>query len=681
MAVFVKWCWKGVHLFQINHNTVISADQMDMSVLLAVRNLQRDISKACKQSEADGGEIVLVKGEQKKECFQLKIREGHLVIQAADSLGFVYGLYEISRTVLGIQPFWFWNDQIITARDSYKIASDFEYQSKPFAIRLRGWFVNDEVLLHTWSVNGRKEEPWEMVFEALIRCGGNMVIPGTDRNAVKYRMLASNMGLMITHHHAEPLGAEMFAREYPGLTPSFDQYPDKFLGLWEAGIESQKDMHVIWNLGFRGQGDCPFWADDPKYQTSKERGKLMGSLIRIQYDMVKKVDSDAICCTNLYGETMELYREGYLDLPDDVIKIWADNGYGKMVSRRQNNHNPRVEALPPDGDHGMHGIYYHVSFYDLQAANHITMLTNSPDFVCRELNQVAEHGITDYWIINCSNVKPHVYYLDLIANMWKSGKVDIKTHRENYITSYYGITDALAVNQCLIDYHKYSVTYGPNEDDHAGEQFTNHVVRMLISQYMKDRNSKQKDLLWATDAKDLKGQIDWYMKICHEASKGYRSYSKECEVAVLSMEHHASELMKDSILLQAKIYAYCFLGAYEASKGLLYALNQDYQIGFYHAGIAREHFAQAYNCMREREHGKWHGFYQNECLTDIRQTVWVLEGLMSYIRNLGDGPHFYAWQRDFLYAEEDRRVMLVLNMENHLTDLELFALMKERWND
>ena len=47
---------------------------------------------------------------------------------------------------------------------------------------------------------------WRMVFEALLRLGGNMVIPGTDRNAHRYRKLASDMGLAITHHHAEPLG-------------------------------------------------------------------------------------------------------------------------------------------------------------------------------------------------------------------------------------------------------------------------------------------------------------------------------------------------------------------------------------------------------------------------------------------------------------------------------------------
>ena len=83
--------------------------------------------------------------------------------------------------------------------------------------------------------------------------------------------------------------------------------------------------------------------------------------------------------------------------------------------------------------------------------------------------------------------------------------------------------------------------------------------------------------------------------------------------------------------------------------------------------------------MREREHGKWQGFYANDCLTDVKQTAWLIGNLMGYLRNKGDGPHFYEWQRKFLYAEEDTRVVLILNMENHLNDDELFNLMRKEW--
>ena len=56
------------------------------------------------------------------------------------------------------------------------------------------------------------------------------------------------------------------------------------------------------------------------------------------------------------------------------------------------------------------------------------MLPNKPKLVHSELKKVLEHHVKDYWIINCSNVKPHVYYLDFIANMWRDGDVDIDKH-------------------------------------------------------------------------------------------------------------------------------------------------------------------------------------------------------------------------------------------------------------
>lgn len=114
---------------------------------------------------------------------------------------------------------------------------------------------------------------------------------------------------------------------------------------------------------------------------------------------------------------------------------------------------------------------------------------------------------------------------------------------------------------------------------------------------------------------------------------------------------------------------------------LMEAFEGDYQKAFYHAGKARKEYQKADSALRGREHGKWHGFYENECLTDIKQTAWVLQGLMSYLRALGDGPHYYQWQREYLYSEKDRRVMLIMNMENHLRDEELFALMEAKLDE
>ena len=51
-----------------------------------------------------------------------------------------------------------------------------------------------------------------------------------------------------------------------------------------------------------------------------------------------------------------------------------------------------------------------------------------------------------------------------------------------------------------------------------------------------------------------------------------------------------------------------------------------YQKSFYHAGMAQLHYKKADAAMRSREHGKWHEFYANECLTDMKQTAWVMAG-------------------------------------------------------
>ena len=49
---------------------------------------------------------------------------------------------------------------------------------------------------------------------------------------------------------------------------------------------------------------------------------------------------------------------------------------------------------------------------------------------------------------------------------------------------------------------------------------------------------------------------------------------------------------------------------------------------------------------------------------------------MGYVRNLGDGPDFYKWQREVNYSENDAKVVLITNRENHMTDWELYFVGK-----
>lgn len=261
------------------------------------------------------------------------------------------------------------------------------------------------------------------------------------------------------------------------------------------------------------------------------------------------------------------------------------------------------------------------------------------------------------------------------------GDVDIDKHLKGYIASYYGEDHITEIAECFRQYWQHALKYGEHEDDHAGEQFANHVARMLISQFMKDKSQRAEDLLWACDDKTLEGQVEWYKKLCAKGKESYEQLLCCYEKLDARLIDHERILFEDSLYLQAEIYYNCYSGALLMCEALCEAFAGEYKLAFYKAGKARKAYLRADRDMRDREHGKWHDFYANECLTDIKQTAWVIEGLMSYIRNLGDGPHFYLWQREFLYSEEDRRVVLVCNMENHLKDLELYELMEERYGD
>lgn len=156
---------------QINVNTKIIYMDSAVPVMRAIENVKRDIRKVCCDSDEKGCDIVLIMENMQAEQFEIKCDNNMLVIYASDTLGFVYGLYHISRDILGVLPFWFWNDQVFIKKKGCRISGEYAYTSKPYAVKYRGWFVNDEVLIHKWYVDRKKDMPWEMVFGVIILMG------------------------------------------------------------------------------------------------------------------------------------------------------------------------------------------------------------------------------------------------------------------------------------------------------------------------------------------------------------------------------------------------------------------------------------------------------------------------------------------------------------------------------
>ena len=176
-------------------------------------------------------------------------------------------------------------------------------------------------------------------------------------------------------------------------------------------------------------------------------------------------------------------------------------------------------------------------------------------------------------------------------------------------------------------------------------------------------------------------QANWCADRYAAACASYDGYLRECEATAAILTGPARTLFQDSLLLQARLYALWSEGALAVCQALQAGFVGDWARCFYLAGRAKRAYTAADAAMRAREHGKWIDFYANECQTDVKQTAQLCGYLMSFARTLGEGPHFYEWMRAFGDSEAQRRVMLILNTENHPDDDALWRLMEQRWGE
>ena len=665
-------------MFKINRQTKTIIES-SLRACPAVRNgeirFQRDLRNTLLDSSEAGTFIHIERDSAlSEEEWKIEVSSEAMHLSVGGELGAVYALLHISEKALGVRPLWYWMDQefIRTREKSYPLERE---ASRPAAYRFRGWFINDEVLIDSWRPSEDPDEAWEMAFEALLRLGGNIVIAGTDKNSGKYTDLASSMGLWITQHHSEPLGAEMFARKYPDLSPSFVAHPDLFIGLWQEGVRSLAGKKVLWTLGFRGQGDTPFWGNDPAFDTDEKRGALLTSIVEKQIDLIKEETADPILSYNIYGESVDLYTKGFLKLPEDVIRVWGDNGYGKMVSRRRELENPRYSSLPPEKEKNLpHGTYYHVSFYDLQAANHITMIPVPLELIKDELEEAYERAIDDLIIVNTSNIRPHALSASLLASFWKQGRLDLDGSLYSLAQAYFTAPPEHIVS-AVRRYGENSLSYGKEIDERAGDQFYTYTLRAVLCQWLKQEiSSPVPSMLWLSEESFpvLVGLLR------EKAEEGETLYSGLLSEYGETIREGEDPLFDSTLRMYARLYRHLARTLKLFLESARLFLEKKYPQAFMQCGSAAEENDKAEQVLREWEEGKWTGFYANDCLTDVSQNSYLLKVLMEHIRAFGDGPEYWAWQRRFSYKAEDRNIVLITNWEKHRDAWSLYEAIKEQ---
>ena len=661
--------------FEWTLSTRVEAAWGPAPVLNAAAALERDMDEAL-SAKGEDNRIVTVKDDALgEEEWRVRVSRREIEVFCGGGLGGAYALYFLSEKYLGVLPLAWWYGQKPPRRERAFVPEG-TYCSAPFATRWRGWFINDEVLLDGWSSTpAQRSRVWRRAFEALLRLGGNLVIAGTDRqyDGEMIDRAASEMGLALTQHHSEMLGAPMFGRRYPHLEASYSKYPDKFEALWREGIRKYAGRNVIWTVGFRGQGDHAFWDDDPSVRTDRDRGAFVSAVIARQMALVREERKDAVFCVYLYGEIMSLYRGGWLDIPDEVIRIYSDNGFGKMLSRRQGLDAGRTDAMPGDGEAGRKGIYFHAGFYDLQAANHITMLQVPLGMAVGELETVLEKGADTLWIINSGSIRPHLFVLDVIASLWRSGKADPAAEAERHAAEYFG--DASA-GKLLLEYGEASVPYGPHEDDRTGDQFYHFPVREMCHALCRGDKYVRR-LLWVAPEKDFRAQAARMAEIVRPGIESFGALEKKCVEKAERLEGQERAALSDSLLTAVKLHRTGCEGVYAFAQACMHFLDGDDLQAFLWTDKALCAQREALSAMEKAEHGMFAHFYRNDCFTNVALTAQLLEGMRSFFRIRGDGPTQYLWERTYLIPAAETRITLQSHITRQLDDEALARGLKD----
>jgi glycosyl hydrolase family 115 (putative glucuronidase) len=321
-----------------------------------------------------------------------------VALTGPDTRGTIYAVYEFAQRYLGVDPLYFWTDHEPARRERIEIPATLNESAHPPVFKYRGFFVNDEDLLTGWAPGEQKDhtgislEAWNRIYETILRLKGNIVAPGTwifpDEPQIK---LAGKRGLIVTQHHAIPLGVNV-ARWPENVPYSYSAHPEILQRAWKNAVAAYApDQEVLWTVGLRGLSDASYASYDPSVQNdSRAAGRVIGNAMAEQVRIVRAAHPDAQFITNLWQEGAGLVQRGELTIPAGVHAVWADDGYGNLQD------GGKVSAGQ--------GAYYHVAMMNGRA-NQLTEMV-PVERIYSELGRYINAGATHYLLMNTSDIRP-----------------------------------------------------------------------------------------------------------------------------------------------------------------------------------------------------------------------------------------------------------------------------------
>lgn len=592
--------------FMLSRATRVTAQWAGAPVQRAVQRFCRDMEMTLSTTGfvQDNRLMICLAPALPPESYTLDVTENLLTLCAADDLGAVYGLLDISRHYLGVAPFWFWNRQKIE-RQPFATVPEGRIVGPSAAVALRGWDLSDSPLLSAWA--DATENGWEMIFEALLRCRGNVV------RTVKQPELAAAMGLRPVQDPHMPLGT--------APQPAAVQDEETRRAVWQDVIRENKAAPRIWALGIADT------QEDPD-------GTASTAALQEQWHMLTAMVPGAAAYTLLQGETAVLYQEGKLKIPDGVIPVLTPA--------------PSASSAGGPGPGAKHGLWLSLCSRDKLTGNPMTAYPGGDAAFAGVLQGAWRGGVRSFWMIGTGDLRPSLMELNLAGALWCTPDSDCAAQRTAYLRCTYRAPDGWALTDsalddlsvCLRARAESSVQAG-SPPRPVGEAFLTRSTRLFAAAWMCGQTKKPvAELAALLPGETYAEQLETYRKLCTEALENYETLLPGCSYAGRA----TTALWQEQVVFSVRLYLYALRGAVRFCTAREQFLAGDWQPCFCTLGRAADDFGAMAALLQPKE-GVWAGFYSEDVLPDGALTARILTGLMAMPRAAGDGPDYTAWQK------------------------------------
>jgi Glycosyl hydrolase family 115 len=404
-----------------------------------------------------------------------------ILLTGADIRGTIYAVYEFSQEFLGVDPLYYWTDHEPPHRGTIEIPAGL---SKSFPVPVsayRGFFINDEDLLTGWAPGEAKDktgislEVWNKIYETILRLKGNMVAPGTwifpDDPQGK---LAAKRGLIISEHHALPLGLNV-ARWPKDVPYNYSEHPEILERAWKNAVnEYLPDQEVLWSVGLRGLSDVSYAAMDASVRDNNQAlGALITKAIADQIRIVRAARPNPHFVTNLWQEGARLVAQGDLKIPAEVGTVWADDGYGYLQDH--------------DEVRAGQGAYDHLAMMNGRANQLTEMVPVERSF--SEIGRYIQAGATNYFLVNTSDIRPVPMSIRAVMDaVWRGipkGATAADEFYRQWSSEEFGEKAAPRLAQLYQQYFRAPARSGDPAHEY-GDQLYHTEGRLMMLAYMTD---------------------------------------------------------------------------------------------------------------------------------------------------------------------------------------------------